>query len=115
MEISKFKKQSIYGNEYYCYGPTMLDGVKDYYLNQYDNFQFSKDKGYSLIDANETPDFRRCNICNITAMIMCLKLMNIELPREPKYNKNNISLLRAEEKLAQFMYSNNMKDPTQAS
>lgn len=114
MEISKFKKQSIYGSEYYCYGPTMLDGVKDYYLNQYDNFQFSKDKGYSLIDAKETPDFRRCNICNITAMIMCLKLMNIELPREPKYNKNNISLSRAEEKLAQFMYSNGIKDPTLA-
>ena len=113
MEISKFKKQSIYGSEYYCYGPTMLDGVKDYYLNQYDNFQKTS-KDYSLISKNETPDFRSCNICNITAMIMCLKLMNIELPRIPDYNKNNVFLSRAEERLAQFMYSKGIEDPTQA-
>ena len=113
MEISKFKKQSIYGSEYYCYGPTMLDGVKDYYLNQYDNFQKTS-KDYSLISKNETPDFRSCNICNITAMIMCLKLMNIELPRTPDYNKNNVFLSRAEERLAQFMYSKGIEDPTQA-
>ena len=113
MEILEPRKQTIYGKEYYCYGPSMTEDnftKKDYYRNQYDNFNYNNEG--ALISEKKTPNFRKCNICNITSMIMCLKLMRIVLPQTPSVNSLGNSLSRDEEKLACFMYNSGITDPT---